>query len=405
MMISRANYHARYYLWPITDIIPKPLIFIPSTQFDEVIFDINAAFPQLELDCRNPLYQELGLLLTFPEHPRLSPRLLGSCSSKDEYQRLVSFIPPPDYLPPGEMPCLKPDDRSLQAFQTKIEAVKLINTNRSKDRKVKKLQEKLKTHQKLGQQLARAQRYLGLRGEEGDDDLNAFTPIDVNDPPTFPFEDDLILLAIDCEAYEEGAKPITEVGIISVDTRDLKGIPPGDGASDWFPFIYCRHIRIQEHVHLRNSKFLRGCPENFEFGESEFVRERDAPRHIASCFRPPFCKVPQAGYKGSDLGKMDDQSDASSTEAELDEVAAVLEPVQPEKRNILLIGHDPMQDVHYLQKLGYDPRNLSNLREIVDTAHMWRTYRQDTQTASLSNLLGQLGLVGWNLHNAGEYSD
>lgn len=92
---------------------------------------------------------------------------------------------------------------------------------------------------------------------------------------------------------------------------------------------------------------------------------------VASCFKHPF--------------------------SNLDEIPRSDAP----KRNIILVGHDTKQDVAYLRKLGYDVYNLSNLMEEVDTASMWRYLTRDSNPRSLGVILAELGITGWNLHNAG----
>lgn len=39
--------------------------------------------------------------------------------------------------------------------------------------------------------------------------------------------------------------------------------------------------------------------------------------------------------------------------------------------------------------------------EEVDTASMWRHLTRDQNPRSLGTILGELGIIGWNLHNAG----
>lgn len=54
-----------------------------------------------------------------------------------------------------------------------------------------------------------------------------------------------------------------------------------------------------------------------------------------------------------------------------------------------------------MQKMGYDVSNLSNLREVADTASMWRYVKREPNPRSLGLILYELDLTGWNLHNAG----
>jgi DNA polymerase III alpha subunit (gram-positive type) len=107
-----------------------------------------------------------------------------------------------------------------------------------------------------------------------------------------------------------------------------------------------------------------------EYSESEFISMKDAPSVIASCFKHPF-------------------SGPNTPEDE-----------NP-KRNIVLVGHAVGGDVTFLKDLGYDVTNLSNLIDVVDTADMWKYLKKETNPAKLGVILHDLGMVGWNLHNAG----
>lgn len=72
-----------------------------------------------------------------------------------------------------------------------------------------------------------------------------------------------------------------------------------------------------------------------------------------------------------------------------------------EKRGIVLVGHDVGTDINYLRTIGYEVHNLLSLREIVDTASMWRYVKREQNPRSLGSILVDLNITGWNLHNAG----
>lgn len=71
------------------------------------------------------------------------------------------------------------------------------------------------------------------------------------------------------------------------------------------------------------------------------------------------------------------------------------------RRNIILVGHDIMTDVNYLRKIGYDPYNLSNLQELIDTSSMYRAFKREPHPRNLGSILATLDIAGWYLHNAG----
>lgn len=203
--------------------------------------------------------------------------------------------------------------------------------------------------------------------------------LDVEELVPYPFDSDVIFISVDVESYERNHNFITEIGISTLDTHDLAKIPPGEGGINWMSKIRARHFRISEFTHLVNKDFIVGCADRFEkeFGESEFISIKDAPRLVASFFRPPF----SPSLESADWNALErNESDP--------------------KRNIILVGHDTKTDIAYLRDMGYDPSNLSNLLEVLDTTELFRALVYDNQPKGLGGLLLDLGMTGWNLHNA-----
>ena len=81
-----------------------------------------------------------------------------------------------------------------------------------------------------------------------------------------PFEDEPVFICVDVEAYERDNNKITEIGICTLDVRDLAQQVPGEGGKNWMELIRCRHFRIREYKHLNNTEFVSGCADRFEFG-------------------------------------------------------------------------------------------------------------------------------------------
>jgi hypothetical protein len=189
-----------------------------------------------------------------------------------------------------------------------------------------------------------------------------------------PFDSDVIFIAVDLEAYERNTNLITEIGVAVLDTRDLKCLAPGPAGSEWQKAIRARHLRVAEYVHLKNKDFVEGCPENFEFGKTEFVGKDKLPQTIASCFKFPYCDSTNKATANSN---------------------------GEEKRNIVLVGHDIGQDIKFLQQCGYSVANCGNMIDTIDTVALFRTYTKDPNARSLGNLLYHFDLEGWHLHNAG----
>lgn len=192
----------------------------------------------------------------------------------------------------------------------------------------------------------------------------------------------MVFVCVDVESYEKAHNKITEVGVATLDTRHLIGIAPGPDGEHWRSKIHARHFRIREHRHLINQEFIQGCPDRFEFGESEFIHLRDAAMAVGTCFKPPFC----ATMPNDDLGTL----------------SIVVESFDVrEQRNLIFLGHDTLTDVKYLQQLGFDPLILPNVLEAQDSATLYRVWRREPQITNLGKILYDFNIAGWNLHNAG----
>lgn len=70
------------------------------------------------------------------------------------------------------------------------------------------------------------------------------------------------------------------------------------------------------------------------------------------------------------------------------------------KRNIILVGHDVDADIRFLRQVGYEVNNLK-LHECCDTTLMWRALKREVNSRSLTTILAEIGITGWNLHNGG----
>lgn len=325
---------------------------MPLSQFKQLLQEIDGAYPSFGV--RMPSNPEGTLVFPFEysEHRFLRPHFLGKSSSKDEFDRLSSCAPRFGSLANDET-----EPEYISHFRRDMEAAVDAGKNKGKSKAAKEAKQEARIEQQhnMRRQVERTQVSLGLS-----------PPSSANSDPN------IIYIAVDVESYEHNHNIITEVGFATLDTRDLKGIPPGEAGKDWHKFIRARHFRINEYTHYINSDFVRGCPDQYEFGESEFVDLKDVPRVIASCFKYP--------YSAKNAKNISDDG---------------------ERRNIIFLGHDTKQDVAYLQKLGYDPRNLANLIEFQDTAAMWRAITGEQSTRGLAHIMYALELDSWNTHNAG----
>ncbi|KAF3000923.1 hypothetical protein E8E13_008572 [Curvularia kusanoi] len=353
-----------YYVWDLDD-HSKPLILISEAQVQTLLAEINN---HLKLSLRITDQQRGDALVSrFPDHPRCRPRYLGH----------------PGFRGVGEPEDPAPDEHSFEAFRQLMKESLEAQKAKSKAARAKKQQARLLKQKSFVDQFKRTQRYLGLRPS-----ADAAVRVTELQPPAvdplqsvpFAFDKSVVFVCVDVESYERAHHKITEVGVATLDTRDLAGVPPGPDGEGWRRFIRARHFLIKEHAHLVNSDFIRGCPHQFHFGKSSIVALKDAPTHVAACFSPPF---------GT-------QSDGAEI---IDNLRNGMD--YAEKRNLIFLGHDTLGDVKYLQVLGYDPMKIDNLLEALDTAVMYRVWRREQNPTALDKILSGFDMVGFNFHNAG----
>ncbi|KAK4508626.1 hypothetical protein PRZ48_002365 [Zasmidium cellare] len=361
--------------------------FVSEHQLRGLLDEINIAFPDAKLRITDE-DREGGLVLDFEDVRKdLRPRFLGHCNSRSKHNAWVQQI---EALPNMVIP--DSADRSIEAFKAKIDAANAINKNKSKASKARKLQENVLKRNEMVKQGSRSQRYLGLRRKSEESlvpDLNQLTldPLDTSKPVPHPFDSEPIFISIDVEANEIAPFQITEIGVATLDTRDLKGTAPGECGRNWFQFIRARHLRTAEYTSICNHKYVQGCPDSFEFGESEKVAKDSLATVLATCFREPYSKT---------SSKEDDFPPLGSSK--LNPRATTFEP---ETRNIVVVGHDLGQDVNYCRQIGYNILNRGNIIDQADTANMYRSYANDPNARSLGSILYDFDIPGWHLHNAG----
>ena len=167
---------------------------------------------------------------------------------------------------------MEPDDRSIMAFRAKIQALAEAAKGKKTASKEKSKLDRVARQQSWSHEIKRVQRYLGIRkagpppshGNEDSQLPSAFYFPDT--PAPFAQESSVIFIAIDVEAWERSKNVITEIGIATLDTRDLATLAPGELGKDWREHIRARHFRIEENKHYQNTEFVTGCADRFEFG-------------------------------------------------------------------------------------------------------------------------------------------
>ncbi|EAW21372.1 3'-5' exonuclease [Aspergillus fischeri NRRL 181] len=392
-----------YYVHVSPQLRPRPLLLVPAAQVRKFIQEINC---ELEVTLSIPEESEMGMLLDFNLEGVPQPTFVGQCTSREMKDELEATIPlRTNYEPPTEM------DESRLAYEQMIEHG--IDASKSKSRskasKAKKQQIRLQAEIELVQALKKMRCYLALQPyhsldlpelidersweEKRNDDCSmaqslddtsdtGIPRLDLNNPAMFPFWKEPIFISVDVECNERCLAQVTEVGISTLDTVDLVGIPPGGNAENWTSRIRSRHLRVREYGHIVNCQYVTGCPGSFEFGESEWVSKGKLADVVQACFQPPY----SFGMEDTDGVQLDSGPEHMH-----------------QKRNLILVGHNTSMDVKYLAGLGIPVFEdvTTAFVERIDTAELYRIIRSELNQRSLASILGELGIIGWNLHNAG----
>ncbi|KAM0723441.1 hypothetical protein Q7P37_000427 [Cladosporium fusiforme] len=180
---------------------------------------------------------------------------------------------------------------------------------------------------------------------------------------------DVIFVSIDCEAFEHDQNKITEIGVSILDSRSIKDVDPGDNGEPWFKLMKHLHLRPNEYKKLVNKRFIKGCPDNFEFGTSTAMKLRDAGKILDRIFLDP-----NRLHEACDFGTQIPETDIE----------------------IMLVGHDLRNDTEYMKRLKFTPKRVVGS---LDTQKLARISKR--QSPGLQKLLTALSIDAKYLHNAG----
>ncbi|ROV89562.1 hypothetical protein VSDG_08547 [Cytospora chrysosperma] len=348
-----------FYLFEPDERVEYPILLVPTRQLEALLRRINKQH-NIHLTIpgggnESKFYRRFGGLGT------PLPRYLGRTSDAASYKRLLAITPLPE-----------PDDDLTKLTQIQRDEFEELVRNckeswqggsgKGKNQRKKKAVERLENRKDWGHQTKRVQRYMGLR-KKSSPNAEKLTALDVNEVVPFENEGNVVFICVDVETYEKSPGLVTELGFAILDTQDLVGVPPGEGAQDWFKLIQARHLRIKEYSYMKNTEYVVGCPESFVFGNSEFV---------------PLDKIL----------KVTDE---------------IMSPRLPsgELRKVVFIGHDVKQDIALLESIDFDVYEMRNLLEVVDNQKLHQHRHRFYNGQGLSAVLAGLEIPYMFLHNAG----
>ena len=426
----------------------KPILLVAFSQFQAFIDKINNHYKSSLVIPTDP---DLGFTVIFYNDNTPQPIYLGRARDRDHITTMTDDIPNPKkgY---GETPvgaCEKVD-QSFSAFKKKMETVADAAKRKNKAVKKRRTQDRVAQQQDWCRSLKRAQRYLGLRPrikasntikqtgtlswsdqqsaerEEAVANGRRLKVLDVTQPVAYSFESQPIIIAIDVESNERNHRQVTELGVSTLDTMDLEDVPPGEDGVYWKALIRSRHFRIAERAHHVNRDFCAGDPTKFQFGISEFLPIAEAGRGFDECFQWPFSygfstsqadTGTAASSRPLDVGTDADLHSRDSVGSEASVEESKIQGLRagqkgPKQRLIVLVGHDLKSDLSYLRLIessiisgsrnGPDGHSIFyTILEALDTSDMYKVLIRDNQAKSLGNILMDLGIAGWYLHNAG----
>lgn len=352
-----------------------------------------------------PADPNYGLLLRFHEEAP-QPQYLGQCSSSKDKERLVEECRrnTQKQAPPEPSGLSK---ESIQEYRKMLSFA--VNASRRTER-ARKRSIKLKKQREWAHALRRGMCFFGLlpqrasAAEDGQDE-QTFTlrPLNLHEPSPFDPAMEPIFICVDVESDERSSRDvITEIGVSTLDTLDLVGVAPGERGRNWTDFIRSRHFRVKERRHIVNHRFVQGCPDMFDFGQSEWVSLQDIAKVVNSCFYPPYSANSTAPSNGR------------HRKGEIKEHKL-------RRRNVVLVGHDVQSDIRYLRSLGcavFQPEALSGQSttddttktaestqptfiDTMDTSTLFQVLKREENCRALSVVLMGVGIIGWHLHNAG----
>lgn len=203
---------------------------------------------------------------------------------------------------------------------------------------------------------------------------------------------DPIFVCIDCEAFEHNQSKITEIGVAVLDTRETAHLhPSSDPLPAWFEKIKYAHYRPVEYARLRNKTFIQGCPEQFNFGPSTWVKLADMRWILCNIFADP-----------THLDRAADFSLPTTTTTTTNKTNP--DDPHPDPRPIIFVAHGAGNDTAYLQHLSFDlsnPQHTGNSRITLTLDTQKLSGSTKKSPLSLHRLLLCLHLHPKNLHNAG----
>ncbi|PFH57514.1 hypothetical protein XA68_14917 [Ophiocordyceps unilateralis] len=319
----------------------RPHLFVQTAQFEDFLREINSAL--MTALTIPPGVNKKKFCMDFGSDGTPQPRYLLQSDGRHSLEKISwPGVSESDLRGFKQASALAQDD-----FDSALKMISSTkNTDKSKKSQDRARQRALQRHSMMHQ----AQSFLGLhesiRSELHEDDSSSLP---------------VVLVCMDVEALEAAPHPVSEIGIAILDTGRIRGIPSDAAGSGWWQFIEAYHLRTKEFSGMVNYKYVRGCPDAFDFGTSEF---------------PTKSKL-------------------------VDAVQSILKPYFEQNRGLVFIGHDTSSDLRYLSQIGLDVLDLPGMLCEIDSKALHQAWKNSDDGRSLEAVLSDLNIPNTNLHNAG----
>lgn len=373
-----------------SQISEQRLLLIPAPQVKLFLDIINY---ELGCDVGLTTNTQNSLVLFFDEDDGTpKPVYLGRSDSREALDELERRIPQPKEGDDHWTKTCTPE--ALSAFQKKFhDGIMTYKRKRTKSRQpatrldasIAKISRNHPNQVVPTRGLYQLKSYLGLRPAANEARHFAgdekFAPVEVLEPVRWETFNNPIFFSIDVEWNERNQTQVTEIGISSLDTIDIHGIPPGPHGENWVKHIKSAHLRTAEYKNFCNTQFVMGCPDMFLFGESELIPDSQIGTRARWFFFPP--------YDGTE-----------------DIERADLPEHKRGPRTIVLVGHGPDTDLKILAERSkiFEPvedRPEKVVSEVMNTQMLYACLRKENNSRGLDNMLYELGFEPKCLHNAG----
>lgn len=146
----------------------------------------------------------------------------------------------------------------------------------------------------------------------------------------------MVVNCIDTEHYERAPAKLTEIGINTFESKDLRRLitNPGPHGENLLKQVYYYHLRMIPNAHCLNTKFCPGDPTANRFGNTRFATYDEGKHMLEECF-----------YWDKTNGRPQDG-----------------------KCPIMLVGHAIHNDNNELDRaIGFDPQTADTVAVVLDT--------------------------------------